>query len=408
MMLVDATVAVRLNQTAMEIARAILAGKSLELTRRRLRRRFRKASAAQVARDYERIEQLLVSAAREDGSCPWQDLASKEDEPFSIKVSSPYRADLALTYQCQNDCPHCYVERPRDMPSLSCDQWKFVLEKLWDAGIPHICFTGGEATLYEHLVELVEAAEDLGQVTGLLTNGRRLCDRDYARSLVGAGLDHVQITIESHLEDVHNRMVGAPGFGETLAGLQNMIAEELYTVTNTTLTRLNAPEIEQTVEFLHGLGVKAFACNSLIVSGGARSSDVGLTVEELARVLPLVIEKARALGMRFIWYTPTPYCRLNPAQFGLGLKRCTAAEYNICIEPNGDVLPCQSCYRVAGNILADEWKSVWTGEVFRDIRERLSVPDGCRSCPDFPVCGSGCPLSRERDMVCCADRVSEG
>ena len=407
-MLVDATVAVRLNRTGMEIARAILEGKPLELARRELRRTFRKASAVQIANDYEKIKQILFPTDPDKAVCPWLDLASKEDEPFSIKVSAPYRADLAVTYRCQNDCPHCYVERSREMPSLSREEWKTVLKKLWDAGIPHICFTGGEATLCEYLVELVETAEDLGQVTGLLTNGRKLSDRDYARTLVGAGLDHVQITIESHVEDVHNRMVGAAGFRETVAGLQNMVAEEIYTVTNTTLTQLNAPQIEQTVEFLHGLGVKAFACNSLIISGGGKSSGVGLTIGELARILPLVSGRARALGMRFIWYTPTPYCRMNPAQLGLGFKRCTAAEYNICIEPNGDVLPCQSCYRVAGNILTDDWNRIWAGEVFRDIRERLSVPDDCRSCPDFSVCGSGCPLSREHDMIHCTDRVSEG
>lgn len=407
-MLVDATVAVRLNRTGMELARAILEGKPLEAARRELRKTFRSASAEQVGSDYEKIRQVLFPTDPDKAACPWLDLASTEDEPFSVKVSAPYRADLALTYRCQNECPHCYVERSREMPSLSCDQWKSVLETLWDAGIPHVCFTGGEATLCEGLVELVEKAEDLGQVTGLLTNGRRLADRDYACNLAGAGLDHVQITIESHLEDVHNRMVGAAGFGETLAGIRNMIAEDLYTVTNTTLTRLNAPGIEQTVEFLHGLGVKAFACNSLIISGGAKDSDVGLEIEELTRILPLVSEKARELGMRFIWYTPTTYCRMNPAQLGLGFKRCTAAEYNICIEPNGDVLPCQSFYRVAGNILTDDWQGIWEGDVFRDIRERLNVPDDCRSCPDFPVCGSGCPLSRDHDMVQCMDRVSEG
>ena len=408
LMLVDATVAVRLNRSAMEIARAVLEGKSLEATRRALRRTFRGAEAEQVARDYEKIRGFLTSAAGQQAECPWQELASREDEPFSSEVSAPYRADLALSYQCQNDCPHCYVERPREMPSLSCDQWKTVLKKLWHAGIPHICFTGGEATLCECLVELIETAQDLGQITGLLTNGRRLSDRDYLRSLIAAGLDHVQITVESHVEEVHNRMVGAPGYGETLAGLRNALAEGLYTVTNTTLTQLNAPQIEQTMEFLHGLGVRAFACNSLIISGGGKASEVGLTVEELARILPLVRDKARALGMRFIWYTPTPYCRLNPVQLGLGFKRCTAAEYNICIEPNGDVLPCQSCYRVAGNILKEDWQRIWTGEVFTDIRERLSVPAACRSCPDFPVCGSGCPLSRDHDLTFCMDRLSEG
>jgi radical SAM protein with 4Fe4S-binding SPASM domain len=407
-MLVDATVAVRLNPAAMAIARAVLEGLSAEQALSRIRMEFRKAGPEQVAQDYEQIRDILFPPDDAPSACHWLELASNEAEPFSFEVSAPYRADLALAYQCQNDCPHCYVERPREMPALSCDEWRSVLRKLWDAGVPHVCFTGGEATLSECLPELVEAAEDLGQITGLLTNGRRLSDRNYARRLIGAGLDHVQITVESHLEEVHNRMVGAAGYGETLAGVRNMIAEGVYTVTNTTLTRLNAPHIEQTVDFLHGLGVRAFACNSLILSGGAKHSEVGLTVDDLARILPGVREAAAAHGIRFIWYTPTPYCRMNPAEMELGFKRCTAAEYNICVEPNGDVLPCQSCYRVAGNILADDWSRIWSGDVFRDIRERLSVPDDCRSCPDFGVCGGGCPLSREHDMVCCADRLSEG
>ncbi len=66
LMLVDATVAVRMNASAMAIARAILDGKSLDATRRELRRTFRSVPTAQVAEDYAKIERLL-SAAREPG-----------------------------------------------------------------------------------------------------------------------------------------------------------------------------------------------------------------------------------------------------------------------------------------------------------------------------------------------------
>jgi radical SAM protein with 4Fe4S-binding SPASM domain len=59
-------------------------------------------------------------------------------------------------------------------------------------------------------------------------------------------------------------------------------------------------------------------------------------------------------------------------------------------------------------MLADPWKKIWSSPVFKEIRDRLAVPDDCRGCPDFPVCGSGCPLSREHDLIHCTDRVSEG
>ena len=91
------------------------------------------------------------------------------------------------------------------------------LDHLWAIGIPHIVFTGGEPTLREDLPELIKHAEENGQITGINTNGRRLQDQGYLQKLIDAGLDHVQITFESHLADVHRphglprgRLAGKP------------------------------------------------------------------------------------------------------------------------------------------------------------------------------------------------------
>jgi radical SAM protein with 4Fe4S-binding SPASM domain len=105
--------------------------------------------------------------------------------------------------------------------------------------------------------------------------------------------------------------------------------------------------------------------------------------------------------MRFLWYTVTDYCKLSPVALGLSPKRCNAAEYSICIEPNGDVLPCQSYYVSAGNILADPWNEIWHSELFRSFRDReeepaaAGLPAECWDCPDLDMCGGGCRLERE-------------
>ena len=76
-------------------------------------------------------------------------------------------------------------------------------------------------------------------MTGLNTNGRRLSDRRFAASLRAAGLDHVQITLESHRPEVHNAMTGALSFDETSAAFGTALDVGLHTITNTTLTRQN-------------------------------------------------------------------------------------------------------------------------------------------------------------------------
>jgi radical SAM protein with 4Fe4S-binding SPASM domain len=147
--------------------------------------------------------------------------------------------------------------------------------------------------------------------------------------------------------------------------------------------------------------------NSIIATGRAPESGLELSQSELELALTEVTAAAEDLGLRFTWYSPTRYCELNPLQFGLGPKRCTAAEYNICIEPDGQVLPCQSYFETAGNILRDSWETIWNGELFQSIRSRTKRDEPCVGCPDFDVCGGGCPLSAGTSFVC-SSGMSEG
>jgi radical SAM protein with 4Fe4S-binding SPASM domain len=308
--------------------------------------------------------------------------------------------DLAITYRCNNDCEHCYNARSRRFPEMSIAHWKKVIDKVWDLRIPHVVFTGGEPTLFSGLPELVAYAEEKGLITGLNTNGRRLSDLSFLNELLAAGLDHVQITLESHDPEIHDQMVAAEGaWDETVSGLRNVLKSRLYVMTNTTLLTNNSPFIEETLEFLAQLGVPTVGINALIYSGKGATVQSGISEQSL----PPMLEKARQItqanGQRLIWYTPTQYCHFNPIQLDLGVKGCTAALYNMCIEPNGDVIPCQSYYHALGNLLTDPWESIWKHPLALQLRNRSDVPEGCKTCDFLLECGGGCPLAREHQTI---------
>jgi radical SAM protein with 4Fe4S-binding SPASM domain len=396
LLVINASRVLHLNQTAVEHARLVLEDVSEDAAVREISRRYR--VDAHVARaDFRRIQAQLEAIIRGDAAaCPI--IGLERIDPFSVSLTAPYRMDLALTYRCNNVCPHCYVARSADHPEMDTDTWKAILERVWALGIPHVCFTGGDATMRDDLAELVAYAEGVGLVTGLLTNGRRLSDAAYVQALVVAGLDHVQITLESHDETVHDAMVGVRGaWRETVQGVRNAVAVDLYTTTNTTLTRQNVTRIEDTVAFVGSLGVPTFACNSLIYSGRGATVGTGFREGELAPVLERVRDTADRHGLRLIWYTPTQYCAFSPLQLELGVKACTAALYNMCIEPDGAVIPCQSYYEPLGHILHDPWEAIWNHDLALYLRERRYVPEKCRACPELPICGGGCPLYINRD-----------
>lgn len=405
-LVVNASKVLHLNETATEHARLILQEKSTDAAVREITRRY-KVSKEQAREDYESLRETIFMLARTDEVCPVTYLDVERIDPFQTPVSAPYRMDLALTYRCNDDCPHCYVARERNFPEMPTEAWKRVIDQLWDLGIPHAVFTGGEATLRPDLAELIAHAEGVGLVTGLLTNGRKLADRVYLQSLLDAGLDHIQITLESHDEAIHNKMVGCDAaWAETVAGIVNAVAADVYVMTNTTLTKDNVAIIEDTIDFLAELGIKTFACNGMIYSGGGKVVGTGFTEAELAGIMERVKAAAARNEMRLIWYTPTQYCEMDPISMELGIKTCTAAKYNMCIEPNGDVIPCQSYYKSLGNFLTDDWDSIWNHELALYLRNREWLPEKCDGCPDLDLCGGGCPLYVEEHAYRCLDAQS--
>jgi radical SAM protein with 4Fe4S-binding SPASM domain len=349
--------------------------------------------------DYAQFTAQLMQLIRPDGACPIHELDIETVMPFSAHPSAPYRMDLALTYRCNNDCPHCYNARPRNYPEMSTEQWKKVLDRLWELGIPHVVFTGGEPTLRPDLPELIAHAERNGQITGLNTNGRHLSDPQYLQQLVEAGLDHVQITLESHDPAIHDLMVHAKGaWKQTVAGLRNALDTPLFVMTNTTMLRPNSPTLAETLDFLGELGVPTVGLNALIYAGHGRSVGTGLAESELPPLLELARQRTDHYGQRLIWYTPTQYCHFDPMQLELGVKGCTAALYNMCVEPDGSVIPCQSYYHPLGNLLTDPWEHIWEHELSLSLRQRRYVPATCQGCAILAECGGGCPLKYQSNL----------
>jgi len=394
-----------LNETATAYAYYFVQGLSADAVQDRIRRMYR-VDVATARKDYEKLVYTVSTLAQTEKVCPVSFLDVKTVEPFTHAYSAPLRMDLAVTFRCQNNCVHCYAGGPHETSELSTEQWKRVIDRVHEVGVFIVTFTGGEPTLRDDLPELLLYAQNKGVVTGLVTNGRRLKDKSYVEMLEKSGLDFVQVTLESHWAKVHDLMTGARGsWKETVEGIKNAVHSRIYTTTNSTLSRYNASDFLETVDFIKALGVAAFGCNSLIYSGKANqvSEAFALPVETLNELLPKIRDRAHELGLKFLWYTPTQYCRFDPVKLGLGVKSCTAANVNMCVGPNGDVYPCQSYFESLGNILTDEWGRIWNSKLAVSIRKREYAEPKCKDCPQLQVCGGGCPLELQKERYICAE-----
>ena len=333
----------------------------------------------QLREDLALLMESLIAIAR--GQEPPVEVGTLSLGDYAPYMSAPHRMDLMVSamtqdgaWHCNQKCLHCYAagQPMGESRELTTAQWKEALERLRHANIPQVTFTGGEPTLRADLVELVEAAQWF--VTRLNTNGRLLTP-ELCRRLYEASLDSVQVTLYSADAAVHNTLVGAPGFDDTVQGVRNAVAAGLMTSVNTPLCSLNR-DYAATLRFVHELGVRYVTCSGLIPSGGAEteaSQATRLTPEELTAVLRQAVETAEELDMEIDFTSPgwLPEETLR----GLGLHlipSCGACLSNMAVTPDGQVVPCQSWLggTTLGNLLTDDWSAIWDGETCRAIRAK--------------------------------------
>ena len=346
---------------------------------KKARRVYPFTPAARLRDDLELMLRSLVSIAR--GGEAETEVALLSLGDYAPHMTAPHRMDLMVSamtkngvWHCNQKCLHCYAagQPMGEMAELSTEEWKTVLQKLREANIPQVTFTGGEPTMRDDLVELVQAAEWF--VTRLNTNGRLLTPQ-LCRQLYSASLDSVQVTLYAADADSHNALVGAPGFADTVEGIRCAVDAGLIVSINTPLCSLNRNYAE-TLRFAHSLGVRYATCSGLIPSGEALGDDsraTRLTREELTDILREATATASALGMELDFTSPGWLDEDTLRSLGLHLiPSCGACLSNMAIAPDGAVVPCQSWLGgvTLGNILTDEWADIWDTETCRAIREK--------------------------------------
>lgn len=298
---------------------------------------------------------------------------------YAPLMKAPHRMDLMISamtkggrWHCNQNCVHCYAagQEQSSEEELSTEEWKAILDKCRKVGIPQVTFTGGEPTMREDLPELIDHAKWF--ITRLNTNGIKLT-KEYCEELKKASLDSCQITFYSWNEEVHNKLVGAPKYQETVAGIENAIATGINLSINTPLCTLNKDYVK-TLEFLHEKGVLYVTCSGLITTGNAAmeaSEELQLSLAEVRKILKESVEYCYKNGMEISFTSPgwvdEAFCR----ELGISTPNCGACLSNMAITPGGNVVPCQSWLsdEPLGNFLADDWEKIWDGEACKERRD---------------------------------------
>lgn len=330
-LVVNAATVLHLNPTAAEYAYHLIQGTAPEEAAKEVSKRYRvnKNIALKDFNDFAERIQTLVTTPDLD---PVSYLDFERVAPHSADLNAPLRLDCALTYRLPAGTQADYAPTKRVDRELTAEEWCTILEKAWTAGIPHVTFTGGEATLRDDLPQLIACAEKNGQVCGLLTDGLKLANKEYLDTLLQTGLDHLLLILQPEKDDCWK-------------ALEVIMPADIFVTVHLTVTKDNASKVPAYLVKLSGLGVTSLSLTF---------RDPDLSVAELQN-------KAAEVGLTLRFDLPVPYSADHPVAMETAEDNVPsgAGKAWLYVEPDGDVLPAQGMAdQVLGNFLRDPWEKI--------------------------------------------------
>ena len=334
LLILNASTVLQLNPTAAEYAYHYIKGTAPEDAAKEISARYR-ITRTIALEDYTDFAGRIQSLIETPDLDPVSFLDFERVAPHSADLTAPLRLDCALTYRVPSGTKPDVAPTKRVTRELSTQEWMSILDKAWQVGIPHITFTGGEATLREDLPELIAHAEKNGQVCGLYTDGANLSKKKYFDQLLQTGLDHVLLILH-------------PDDAAAWKAIKQIVPADIFLTVHLTINRKTVKDGETIVQKLAKAGVRHLSLST---------SDKKYLGDMLA-----LQTKANELGFTMHWDMPVPYSEINPSAVETEEDRIPsgAGKSWLYVEPDGDVLPAQGLAdKVLGNILVDSWEKIY-------------------------------------------------
>jgi MoaA/NifB/PqqE/SkfB family radical SAM enzyme len=275
-------------------------------------------------------------------------------------LRTPDQVTISITEECPNMCAHCALPDSGQKLRLPPEVAKDLISQILDLGTTLVIFDGGEPTFYQELPELVRSVDDRA-ISTMFTSGAGFT-ASLAQDLKAAGLQAVNVSLDSPVADEHDAMRGREGvFEAAMHAVENAHHADLLVDIYVVLRHGNIRHLQKFHDLAKQVGAHELTFFEVVPTGRfADRRGVVLSSSDHCELNSLV---STAKSPR-IFSVPEAYRR-----FG-----CFAAKSWMHVTPAGEVYPC-ACYpEPYGNIFQEPVGRIW--------QRMSSFPHkGSKNCP---------------------------
>jgi pyrroloquinoline quinone biosynthesis protein E len=299
-----------------------------------------------------------------------------------------------LTYRCPLQCPYCSnpIEYARRTDELGTGDWLRVLTEARAMGAVQLGFSGGEPLTRQDLPVLVRHARKLGYYSNLITSGYGMTEGKVA-DLKDAGLDHIQLSIQSPERTLNDQLAGTESFEHKKKVARFVKAKGYPMVLCVVVHRQNIHQMRDIVEMAIELQADYLELANTQYYGWAHLNRDQLLptraqFEEAEAIAQSYKERLKGT-MKIYYVVPDLYeDRPKACMNGWGTTFLTIA-------PDGTALPCHAARELPGlhfpNVRDRSIQDIWLhSDAFNKFRGFDWMREPCRSCPEKVKDFGGC------------------
>src|SRR3981081_3115908 len=271
----------------------------------------------------------------------------------ALKLNIPLSVQLDLTYRCNERCVHCYLDH-HDHGEMTTAEIKNLLDQMADAGVFYLTISGGEILMRRDFFEILEHARLRTFCIKLKTNGIliRTQEPDHIKTL---GVETVQISIYSHIPEVHDAITKLPGsLKQSIEAIRRLRAHGIHVIMANVLMVQNVHDYAGVRALAAELGAQFLMDPTITPMMDGDRSILNLNVDEAA--LREVFRNESLVGGNIEEFCAPP---LAPGEDDMDQLPCSAGHTACYVSPYGDVYPCVQFPLPSGNVRRTRFADIW-------------------------------------------------
>jgi len=300
-------------------------------------------------------------------------------------LSAPFRCYLHTNFNCNLNCVHCATSG-NNFTAMSKEQIFKVFDILCDHQIPELVFTGGEPSMRNDILPIIDRAKAMGFVIKVNSNG--VVSEAYLDCLERNGIDELFFSLDGNRE-FHDKARGKGTFDRLLKSIKYITSIRRNIkdiVVNFCFRRDNMDQLENVVKICEEYTIHLNLIPLRPQGKAVNMADQLLDAEELMEFTKKVDRLQKDAKIRIkhnnydLFNENFPDFSGNPVPFNRA--SCGAAHQTLALTPDGKPIGCgfmpYDGY-IAPKILETSFEDFWFCDYLNDIRN-IKTPEPCLTC----------------------------